>query len=281
VSTLVLKLVLTPALIGTASLAGRRWGPAVSGWLVGLPFTSAPITFFLALSDGTAFASTVALGTMAGTVSQAAFCVAYGRLASRDTLTGRLGWPGALLGGSVAFALATLVLQGLTLSLLPSFAMVIAGLLVALRLMPGNLGRDAAVTNPLPRWDLPARMVVATGFVVLLTAVAPALGPRLTGLLAPFPLYAATLVVFAHHLQGSGPAAHVLRGLLLGLFAFAGFFLVLAALLERAGIGLAFAAAGGVAFALQGVSLWALRCSPAGRAAGRRGAGVPPPEASR
>jgi hypothetical protein len=34
--TLALKLVLTPTLIGAASLAGRRWGPAVSGWLVGL-----------------------------------------------------------------------------------------------------------------------------------------------------------------------------------------------------------------------------------------------------
>ena len=46
--TLVLKLVLTPTLIGTASLAGRRWGPAVSGWLVGFPFTSAPVALFLA-----------------------------------------------------------------------------------------------------------------------------------------------------------------------------------------------------------------------------------------
>jgi len=33
---LLLKLVLTPALIAAASLAGRRWGHAVSGWLVGL-----------------------------------------------------------------------------------------------------------------------------------------------------------------------------------------------------------------------------------------------------
>ncbi len=282
-STLVLKLVLTPALIGTASLAGRRWGPAVSGWLVGLPFTSAPITFFLALSDGTGFASTVALGTMAGTVSQAAFCVTYGRLASREGLAARLGWPGALLGGSAAFALATLVLQGLTLSPVPSFAMVIAALLVALPLMPADPGRPATVTNPLPRWDLPARMVVATGFVLLLTAIAPVLGPRLTGLLAPFPLYAATLVVFAHYLQGPGPAAHVLRGLLLGLFAFAGFFLVLAVLLERAGVGAAFAAAGAVALGMQGVSLRALRRSRrlGGRAPGRRGAGAPPSEASR
>src|SRR4029077_2644700 len=122
-------------------------------------------------------------------------------------------------------------------------------------------------TSPLPRWDLAARMVVATGFVLLLTGVAPALGPRLTGLLAPLPLYAATLTVFAHHREGPGPAASVLRGLLLGLFGFAGFFLVLAALLERAGIGPAFAAASAIALALQGGSLWVLRRAHAPRCA--------------
>jgi hypothetical protein len=36
--SLALKFVLTPALIGLASLVGRHWGPTVSGWLVGLPF---------------------------------------------------------------------------------------------------------------------------------------------------------------------------------------------------------------------------------------------------
>ena len=43
-----LKLVLTPLLIGMASVAGRRWGPVVSGWLIGLPLTSAPVVLFLA-----------------------------------------------------------------------------------------------------------------------------------------------------------------------------------------------------------------------------------------
>ena len=55
----------------------------------------------------------------------------------------------------------------------------------------------------------------------MLTASAGALGPRLTGLLAPFPLYAAVLTVFAHAFDGGDAAASVLRGLLLGLFAFA------------------------------------------------------------
>ena len=75
--SLALKLILTPVLIGTASLAGRRWGPAVSGWLVALPLTSAPIVFFLARTHGLAFATAVAIGTLAGAISQAAFCLIY------------------------------------------------------------------------------------------------------------------------------------------------------------------------------------------------------------
>jgi hypothetical protein len=42
---LALKLVLTPVLVGAASLAGRRWGSAIGGWLIGIPFTSGPIAF--------------------------------------------------------------------------------------------------------------------------------------------------------------------------------------------------------------------------------------------
>ena len=61
---LLLKLILTPLLIGSISVAERRFGPAVSGWLVGLPLTSAPVALFLALEQGTAFASRVAQGTL-------------------------------------------------------------------------------------------------------------------------------------------------------------------------------------------------------------------------
>lgn len=44
---LVFKLLMTPLVVGLISLAGRRWGARVSGWRVGLPLTSAPITMFL------------------------------------------------------------------------------------------------------------------------------------------------------------------------------------------------------------------------------------------
>ena len=296
-SSLAFKLLLTPALIGIASLAGRRWGTAISGWLVGLPLTSGPIAFFLALNHGPAFAAEATAGTLTGAISQAAFCLAYGWFALR------WGWPQALAVSCLAFAALTALLQYLALPLALLFLLVIAVLGIALRAMPSatSAGRRWAAArepqarvrepssrkgrspkgpplspsaralvparaeaspqtaNPQPRWDITARMVIATAFVLLLTGLAPAFGPRLTGLLAPFPLYAAILAIFAHRLQGPSSAALVLRGLLLGLFAFAGFFLALAALLEPLGIAPAFAAAIIIALTIQAGSLWVMR----------------------
>ncbi|HSE05221.1 MAG TPA: hypothetical protein VLK35_13795, partial [Methylomirabilota bacterium] len=106
---LTLKLVLTPALIGAATLAGRRWGQSVGGWLVGLPLTTGPVAFFIALDQGEHFAAAAALGSLAGAAAEAAFCVAYGRLA------GRTGWPLAMLAATAAFAAVGVPLQGLAL----------------------------------------------------------------------------------------------------------------------------------------------------------------------
>lgn len=251
--SLALKLILTPVLIGLASLAGRRWGPAIGGWLVGLPFTSGPIAFFLALGHGTHFAALAATGTMAGTISQAGFCLAYAGMARRLT------WPAAFLAGSAVFAAATVALRFLTLPPLPIFALVVIALALAAWRLPEVPADPGAERVPLPAWDIPARMIVATGFVLLLTGIAPALGARLTGLLAPFPLYASVLTVFAHALQGPAAGINVLRGLLLGLFAFASFFLALALLLIPTGIAPSFTIALAVALSVQGVSLWLLR----------------------
>jgi len=251
--SLALKLILTPVLVGTASLAGRRWGPAVSGWLVALPLTSAPIVFFLARTHGLAFATAVAIGTLAGAISQAAFCLIYSWLAEH------WGWPRTIVASCFGFAAATAVLQQLMLPVGLLFLLVIFALALALRLMPSDADATPTRVGPPPQWDIPTRMVVATAFVLLLTGSAPAIGPQLTGLLAPFPLYGAILAVFAQHLHGPRPAVRVLRGLLLGLFAFASFFLVLATLLDRVGIILAFCMASTVALVLQAGTLWMLR----------------------
>jgi hypothetical protein len=248
---LALKLVLTPLLVGAASLAGRRWGSAVGGWLIGIPFTSAPIAFFLALDHGQRFASIAAVGILAGAASQSAFCLAYSWTAQR------LGWFLSSLAATLAFGVATALLALISLPALALFVVMIVVLVVALFLMPAHSARAAACID-YPRWDIPVRMVVATSFVIVLTSAAPLLGARLAGLLALFPLYGAVLAAFAHRIQGAGPAVGVLRGLLLGLFAFTSFFLVLAMWMPS-GIALAFGLAIAAALLVQGASLVAGR----------------------
>jgi len=254
--SLLLKVFVTPVLIGAATLAGRRWGDRLSGWLVGLPLTSGPVVFFLALEQGSGFATRASLAVLLGTISQAAFALVYARTAVRS------GWAAATLAGCAAFALATIGFQRISLPALPAFALVTGSLILAILLMPRS--RPATDRAPPSAWDLPLRIVVATGLVVSLTGIAPAIGAHLTGLLSPFPVYAGVLALFAHR-QGSGDAANnVLKGLLLGLFAFGAFFFMLAVGLSRFGIALAFLLATVSALAIQGLTLKAVRSGGAG-----------------
>jgi len=254
---LALKLVLTPTLIAVATLAGRRFGPSISGWLVGLPFTSGPVSLFLALEQGTGFAAAAAAGSIAGVAASAGFAVAYAATARR------FGWPASLAVASLAFAVAVMLLRalplesGVPLPLLALYAGGVASAIVGIRLIsaPGVLEQAPAA----PRWDLPVRMVVATGLVVVITGAAPLLGPTLSGLLTTYPVYAGVLAVFAHAQRGGAAAAQVVRGLCYGIIAFATFFLAIGALIDRAGIVPAFAAAAAGAIVVQATTLARIR----------------------
>jgi hypothetical protein len=254
---LALKLILTPALIAIATLAGRRFGPSISGWLVGLPFTSGPVSLFLALEQGTGFAASAAAGSIGGVAASAVFAVAYAAMSRRS------GWPASLAVASFAFGLVVVALRalpigsGFPLPLLALYAGGVAAAIIGIRLIPPPGVLDEAPEAP--RWDLPVRMVVATGLVIVITSAAPLLGPTLSGLLTTYPIYAGVLAVFAHEQRGGAAAAQVLRGLCYGIIAFATFFLAIGALVDRAGILAAFAAAAAGAILVQALTLTRIR----------------------
>jgi len=237
-------------LIATASLAGRRWGHAISGWLVGIPFTSGPITLFLFLEHGASFAANAALGSMVGVLATAAFAVEFSSVARRGRNV-----VASFAAGLIAFGLIGWAAQDLAIAPIPLYAICAVILVIAIRLVkdPGP-----TVSVPLPRWDLPARMVVATVLVIAITSGASALGPRLSGLLATIPLYASILAGFGFQLVGPAAAIRVWRGLLFGLFGFGAFYLVLATSLESVGIA-AFAVALAIAGVMQVLTLRLIR----------------------
>ena len=124
--------------------------------------------------------------------------------------------------------------------------------------MPKKTQTDETDSKP-GKWDIPARIIIGTTFILSLTGIAPFIGPRLTGLLSTIPLYTAILTIFAHRMHGPAEAISVLRGLLFGLFGFAGFYLVLALLLGNTSIGMAFSLAILATLCVQGLSLLVLR----------------------
>lgn len=250
-----LKLTITPLVIGGASLVVRRWGPLLGGFLIALPLTSGPVLFFIALDHGTAFAAGAAKGSLGGCIPIVGFALAYGLAA------GRSRWPVALAAGIGGWAVLAFGVQAGPDLALPLLAgLVVAVVWAALRLLP----RPEVVMPPAaaPSWDIPLRIVVVTGLVVALTAAAEVLGPRASGLLATVPAIAAALTVFSHQRDGSGHAQGVLRGLLGGLLATAAFHTVASLTLVPAGIPVAFAGAVVAALAVQGLGLLAFRRGP-------------------
>ena len=235
---LLLKLLLVPSLIYAVTLAGRRWGPEVAGWLSAFPILSGPILLFIALEQGSEFAANAAHGTLLAVLAILVFSLAYAWAAQRRR------WPDCMLISLCLYGLSVLLLRQLETSLTVSFVSVIAALLLVPLAFP-----------TVPRWitgktstsDLPWRLASAAALVLLVTYLAGQLGPRLSGLLAMFPVMSTVLVGFSHRQSGGQFATRLLRGMVYGYFAFACFCAVLALTLPELGIAAAFALALSVA----------------------------------
>ncbi|RAS35565.1 hypothetical protein [Paraburkholderia bryophila] len=247
---LVFKLVITPLLLLAATLAVRRWGEAIGGLLVGLPLTSGPISVFLALEHGSAFAAQATAGSLVATAAQAAFCVVYCKLATR-------GWPTAFAGAGATFSLVAGFLQWSALPQRGLFLIALLAIALALNLIPSEAVRTGRLATP--RWDLPSRMALIAGLVVGVTLFAPYVGPKASGVIASFPFMAIILAVFSHRMIGHAAAQQVLRGMVTGLPAFATFFYVLSLALMRLDLPAAYGGAILCALAIQAISLYRMR----------------------
>jgi hypothetical protein len=242
-----LKLVVTPLLIAVATLVARRWGHGVGGWLAGFPLTSAPVSIFLAIEQGPAFAARAAVGTLLGLAAMGIACLAYGMVARHA------GWVASTAATFVAFVIAAAALRHVTDSLPLAFLLVCATLAAVALALPRTSHGGAPATAP--AWDLPARMVAATGVVLILTTAAAHLGPTLSGLLSPFPVFLLVLAIFAQRTESADASIRVLRGGVIGSFAFAIFFLIVGAGLVRLGLGPTYAIASAGTIAVNGAVL--------------------------
>ena len=246
------KIFLAPVLIALVSLAGRKWGPGVAGWLLGIPFNSGPILLFLSLEEGREFAASTAIGSLLGIAAWAVFGLVYAYCCRK------LAWWYSTIIGWAAYFLMAAVIVRLHLNIFAAFALVVTVLSLILLAFPRPTRPDSPAAHG--RYDLLLRMVTAGIMVVSLTETARLLGPMRSGILSAFPAYTTILAVFAHRL-GAATAIHVLRGVGIGLYTAATFFLILSPSLLHLSIAVSFSLAIAGGLAVQTISLSYVRRS--------------------
>ena len=225
------------------TLAGRRYGPGVAGWLAGLPVVAGPILYFIALENGAAFASAAAASSTAAVVASVSFSLAYAHASqSRD-------WPGALLLAVLAWVCAAVLLNRLPADPLICLGVALAALLAAPRLFPAPVPLAAAIRSG--PGELALRMVAGAMMTLFVTYLAGTLGSSWSGLLAVFPTLGSVLAVFSHRTQGAGYAATLLRAMATGLYSFAAFGVALSLALRVFDIPASFAGAIGCCLVMQ------------------------------
>jgi hypothetical protein len=253
-TVLLLKLCLVPALIYLVTLIGRRWGPNAAGWFSALPIVAGPILLTMALEQGRPFVATAAANTLLAVIAVLVFCLAYA------WGTRRFGIAGSMASALAAYAAAVALLQLLELPLLAGFALVVLLLAMAPPLFRRAVDADAGVsTRARAPNDLPLRMLAGALLCFTVTYAAAALGPRLSGVFAMFPVMGTILVGFSHYASGREYAVNILRGMVRGYYAFASFCVVLSLMLRESPVALAFGVAAACALAVQLLSKRGMR----------------------
>ena len=248
---LILKLILVPALIGGITLAGRRWGPAVAGWLSGFPVVTGPILLFIGIEQGPVFASGTAAGALAGGIAWVGFALGYAWTAMR------YAWYVALFVAMVGW----LAIGLLMVHAAPPFAWVVLIILIAIGCVPfllpraGDPGRGQRTTNA----ELVTRMVAGGTMTLLVTWLSPYLGPDFSGLMAVFPVMGIVLAAFSHRASGNLYTIRLLRGMASGFYAFTSFCLGVALVVPRLGVAGGFLVALVLSLAVHFCTLWVMR----------------------
>lgn len=240
-----LRMALVPAVVWLASLAARRWGHAVSGYLGGMPLIGGPITLFLAIDHGADFAARSALFTLVGVVGQSAHLLAFAHVGTHHR------WPLALAAGWTAFATVSWSMTMLPLTPMLALGLALAGLAMAWRWLPRT--SDDGSRPAVPAFELRLRLAAALALAGVVVYVAPAFGPAVSGILLSWPITGSIMPPFTLAHYGPGPVARLARGFVAGLCGFSAFFFILAATLGAWSLSLAFPVAVAAALAAVGI----------------------------
>jgi len=244
---LLLNILLVPTLIALLTLAGRRWGPTVAGWLSGFPVVAGPLLLMIGIEQGPLFAAQAAKTSLSAVLANLSFSIAYSWGAPH------FRWYVCLFLGMLGFAAAGTLLTVFPLPLWTALIVTLVGLLAAPYLFP-RTGAFAPPSGAPSALELPVRMIAGAVLCVSVTMFARRVGPTFSGLFSVFPVVSLVFAVFSHLTWGAAGTIKLLSGMVRGFFAFAVFCLAVALAVPGWGLGAGFLAALACALPVQAAS---------------------------
>lgn len=211
--TLVLRMAITAAFVVTASVITERSGPVIGALVATLPISAGPSYVFLALDHDAAFIAEGALASLPINAATIFLGLIYVVLAQRRSAVVSCG-----IAVAVWIALA---------SVIRSVHWTLAGGLlvnaVAFAICVPLLRRYRHVRMPLitRRWyDIPLRASLVAILVATVVTASGWVGPKISGIIALFPIVFTSMMLILHPRIGGPPTAAVIAnsaGGLMGL----------------------------------------------------------------
>lgn len=215
-----IRLIVTAALVVSATLAAERAGPLVGALIATLPISAGPAYVFVALEHDPSFIAEAALVSLAANAATLCFCLAYVVMAQKR------GLAFSYLAAFAAWLVAAYLIHLFDWSIPAAIALNAIACAIALPIA------QRFATDSMPRtrrrwYDVPFRTAIVAGFVSIVVAVSAHVGPAITGMLAIYPIVLSSLIVILQPRVGGVPTASLIAHGMFGTVGFATSMLVL------------------------------------------------------
>ena len=208
--TLAPRMAVTAAFVVSASIITERSGPVIGALVATLPISAGPSYVFLALDHDAAFIAEGALASLPINAATIFLGLTYVVLAQRHSAL--VSFAGAAIVWIILAALTRMVhwtLAGGLLANAVTFA-------ICLPLM--QRFRHAKMPLIRRRWyDIPLRASLVATLVATVVTLSGWMGPKISGMLALFPVVFTSMMLILHPRIGGPPTAAVLANSAWGL----------------------------------------------------------------
>ncbi|WP_426612192.1 hypothetical protein [Bradyrhizobium sp. McL0616] len=210
---LFLRMAIAAAFVVSASAITERSGPVIGALVATLPVSAGPSYVFLALDHDAAFIAQGALSSLPVNAATIFMGLTYVVLAQRRSLL-------VSCGSAVAvwIVLASIIKQ-FDWSLTAGLAVNLIAFGICIPLLAGY--RHVKMPLVTRRWyDIPMRAALVATLVAIVVSTSGWVGPRISGIIALYPVVFSSMMVILHPRIGGPPTAAVLANSAWGLLGF-------------------------------------------------------------